>query len=214
MLDNLVTGYHKLKYSAMDSVSGVGKLLYEEARFYDLGYMQTLVKRLKMELKATDQNLQSLSEADSNSYEDIDYRNQLLRQREALVFQMIFAMSNSFSNIDICKKLSSNYSFEFMNCVDALYEYNKGNEDKAFELLNSYCQKYKEIENHFLINKVYGILLYKRQQYERAIQYLSCALNFVPDDEEALKTLSDCYKNANNSKAYVIILNIINLLEN
>lgn len=214
MLDNVVTGYHKLKYGTMDSVSGASTVLYDEARFYDLGYMQTLVKRLKRELQVTDENLQSLSKPDSNSYENIDYRNQLLRQREALIFQMIFAMSNSFSNIDNCKKLSSNYDFEFMNCVDALYEYNKGNEDKAFELLNSYCQKYKEIENHFLINKVYGILLYKRQQYERAIQYLSCALNFVPDDEEALKTLSDCYKNANNSKAHVIILNIINLLEN
>lgn len=212
MLDSVMTAYHKLRQGLIDTFAGVDGIAYEETRFYDLGYMQAQMSHIQKELRTVEDSLTSSVKNESSTTEVNNYRNNLMERREMLIFHMIFTMSNSFSNLDNCRKLAEGHDYKFMICVDGLEEYKKGNKGRAFDLIEGYYREYGNIENHFLLNKVFGLLLFEANQYQKAIPFLSYALGFMPDDREPLNALDECYKKTGNDKQHKILADINSLL--
>lgn len=212
MLDAVMTAYHKIRQGLIGTLSGSDGVAYEETRFYDLGYMQTQVSHIKKELRSVEDSLTSSVKNEKSTLEVNNYRNDLMKRRELLIFHLIYTMSNSFSNLDNCKQLAEGHDFKFMVCVEGLVEYKSGNKGKAFDLIEGYFEEYGDIEYHFLVNKVLGLLYYENSQYEKAIHFLSYALGFMPDDKEALSALGVCYAKTGKDKQNKVVAEINSLL--
>lgn len=214
MLDSVVTAYHKIRQGLIGTLAGIDGVAYEETRFYDVGYMQTQLKNIQKELKSVEDSLKGSVRNETSTTEINNYRTDLMKRRELLIFNMIFIMSNSFLNLDNCRKLADNHDFKFMTCIDGLEEYKNGNKSEAFNLIEGYYKEYGYVEDHYLINKVFGLLLYESNQFEKAIPFLSYALGFMPDDIETLNALDECYLSDGKDKQHKILSDIISLLCN
>jgi len=212
MLEKIATLYRKAEMGLISGLAGTTATVIDETCFYDVGYMQTQIERIKKELKRiTDELGGQLDLKDDSDYAR-KHQSELLEQRERLLFHMVFLASNSFSNLENCVKLASGHRWEFMTCVQGLQEYKAGHKDKAFQLLEAYYRQHGSVKEHFLINKVFGLLLVEKGQHKKAIPFLTYALQFVPDDMECLENLKLCYQREGNANRATIVSEILALL--
>ncbi len=212
MLEKIVTLYRKAEMDLMSSLSGVSTNVLEETSFYDVGSMQTRISRIQKELKRITKELEiSLELKDMSDYGK-KQRTELLQQREQLLFQMIFLASNSFSNLEDCVQMAAGHKFAFMQCVTALQEYQRGQKKQAFSLLEDYYRKYGSVEDHYLINKVFGLLLAEQGKYKKASMFLNYALQFIPDDTECLQVFATCYRQLREIDKESIIQEVLDVL--
>ena len=212
MVEKIVSFYQNARRGFISSFSGIQYRVLEEAGFYDVGYMKSQIKRIQKELKKVTDNVQVSITAEKSSDSVDKYRDELMRKREELIYYMIFMLSNSFNNLDYCIKLSEGFDFPFMDCVYGLQEYNNGNKNKAFEILERYYIEHGSVSEHFLINKTFGILLLERGEGEKAKAFLSYALQFIPDDIECINRLRICYKQKKDAEKIKILVEIIEVL--
>ena len=212
MLDKIVSTYRKAKMSVISDLSGTVGDILDETSFYDLGYMQSQIKRIQNEVARISKELEINVELDEKSEYAVNKRQELIGQREVLLMHMIYLASNSFKNLEDCKKMAKGYRFYFMECVDGLQEYNAGNKNNAFDILENYFNNYGRVKKHFLINKVFGLLLLDRNEYQKATPYLTCALQFVPDDIETLEALKICYEKLDIGYRVAILDEILSVL--
>ena len=131
MLDKIVSTYRKAKMSVISDLSGTVGDVLDETSFYDLGYMQSQIKRIQNEIARISKELEINVELDEKSEYAVNKRQELIGQREVLLMHMIYLASNSFQNLKECKKMAKGYRFSFMDCVDGLQEYKLGNKNKA-----------------------------------------------------------------------------------
>lgn len=212
MLDKIVSTYRKAKMSVISDLSGTVGDILDETSFYDLGYMQSQIKRIQNEVARISKELEINVELDEKSEYAVNKRQELIGQREVLLMHMIYLASNSFKNLEDCKKMAKGYRFSFMECVDGLQEYNAGNKNNAFDILENYFNNYGRVKKHFLINKVFGLLLLDRNEYQKATPYLTCALQFVPEDIETLEALKICYEKLDIGYRVAILDEILSVL--
>lgn len=212
MLDKIVMLYKKAEMGLVSSLSGATSDVINETEFYDKGYIQTQISRIQKELKRVTDELKTILELKDDSEYSVKHKSQLLEKRQKLIFHLIFLASNSLGNLEDCFRLSEGLDFPFMQCVMALKEYKDGRKDNAFELLEKYYCKYGSVEEHFLVNKVFGILLVERGQYHKAIPFLTYALQFIPNDYECLKILHKCYMESNEIGRANVINEILMVL--
>ncbi len=212
MIDTLVSSYRKIQMGIVSAFSGNAATVLDETSFYDVGYMQTQIERVKKELKRVTDDLSMQIEVNDNSDYGKQHKTELMQQRERLLFRMVFLASNSFSNLDSCVKLADDHNWAFMSCVRGLQEYHAGHKDAAFQLLEAYYRQHGNIEEHFLINKVFGLLLAEKGKYQKAIPFLTYALQFVPDDMECLERLKLCYQQDGNIDIEAIIGEVLSVL--
>lgn len=194
MLEKIVTLYRKAEMGIISGLSSTSANIINENSFYDIGYMQTQIARIQKELKSITAELETALEVRDASEYSQKQITRLMKHRENLLFQMIFLASNSFQNLEYCENLAEGHSFVFMQCVKGLKEYQVGNKENAFRLLEAYFHDYGNVEEHYLVNKIFGLLLVEKQNYPQAIVFLTYALQLMPDDVECLKMLKVCYR--------------------
>lgn len=213
MLEKIVTIYRKAEMAVISGLSGASAGVIDETSFYDVGYMQSQIGRIQKELKRITSELENTLEIKDNSDYGKKHIAELIEQRERLLFNMIFLASNSFKNLDDCMKMAEGHKFSFMQCVQALNEYHSGSKEKAFQLLEVYYRKHGSAGEHYLVNKVFGLLLAENGFYAKAVPFLTYALQFVPNDTESLDVLKMCYGQMNESGRARVISEILVLLD-
>lgn len=212
MLEKIATLYRKAEMSLISGLAGTTAAVIDETSFYDVGYMQTQIERIKKELNRITNELSVQLELKDDSDYAKKHKLELLEQRERLLFHMVFLASNSFSNLDNCVKLADGHHWDFITCIQGLQEYHAGQKDRAFQRIEAYYRQHGSIKQHFLINKVFGLLLVEKGQYQKAIPFLTYALQFVPDDTECLKHLELCYQKGGNKDRASIVSEILAVL--
>ena len=90
MLDSVMTAYQQIRHGLIGTLSGSDGITYEEVNFYDLGYMQTMLAHIKKELKSVEDSLSSSIKNEASTSEVNTYRNDLMKRRELLIYNMIF----------------------------------------------------------------------------------------------------------------------------
>ena len=213
MIGKLVMLYKKAELGIINSVSGASKGVPEETEFYDLGHMQTAISKVQQEIKRIDDEISNNLRVGNNSDSDRKYRAELNEERKKQVYRMIFLASNSFKNLGSCEKMADGYSFDFMECVHALERYDEGDIDTAYKLLEKYNSSHGKITDHYLINKVYGLIQMKKRDYGVASVYLSLALQRMPDDVECLKALRECYGMIGDDRKAGVVSEVLSLIE-
>ena len=212
MLDKIVTIYQKMEMELVGGLSGATANVIDETNFYDVGYMQAKIKTVQKKLKDIATDIEMSIEANNNSNSEREYRAELIKEREQLLGHMVFLASNSFKNLDDCLRMADGHKFPFLICVRALKEYDFGNKEKAFDMLEVYYSKYQRVEEHYLVNKVFGLLLIEKGNYKKASTLLTYALKFVPDDIECLNGLKRCYWELNERRKEAVITEILGVL--
>ena len=213
MFDEIAKLYRKAEMGIIGNLSGALAEIPDETCFYDTGYMQSHVKKIQDELKTIREDMKNNMEYGSGSASDQKYRKELLDRREHLVFNLIFLASNSFSNLEDCLKMADGYTFSFMACVEGLLCFQRGEKDNAYKILSVYIKKHGDVKEHFLINKVYGLLLKDKQEYSNAEAYITNALQYIPDDEECLRALIECYKSTAEHKKAEVVYSVLELVK-
>lgn len=212
-IEKIVVLYRKMEMSIISNLSGMNENVIDETTFYDIGYIQTHISRIQKLMKEISNELEMYFEIQDKSEREKKHIQELIEQREHLLFRMVFLASNSFKNLEDCVKLAEGYNFKFMVCVQALAEYNNGNKEKALQLLGEYYKQHGYVKEHYLVNKVFGILLVENEMYNRAIVFLDYALQLMPDDIECLKNLKKCYEKLNEKERESVIIDILSVLE-
>ena len=175
MLEKVVTLYRKAEMGIASELSGVTAEVIDETRFYDVGYMQTQISRIQRGLKRIESEVKTSLEIQDNSDYGKKRRSELMKQREMLLFRMVFLASNSFKNLDDCVKMADGYHFPFMQCVRGLLEYRAGRKENALKILEAYYREHGSVKEHFLVNKVFGVLLAEKRLYQKAAPFLTYA---------------------------------------
>lgn len=212
MFEKIVTMYRKAEMGIISGLSGATAKVVEETSFYDTGYMQTQIRRIQKELKRIEGEVKTGIEIGDNSDSGKKHRSELMAQREQLLYRMIFLASNSFKNLDDCVKMADGHNFIFMQCVQGLREYHAGHKDKAFKLMEAYYKEHGSVEGHFLANKVFGLLLADKGMHQKAVPFLTYALQFIPDDMETLEALQSCYRQTGETKRRRVVDEVLAVL--
>lgn len=212
MLEKIVTLYRKAEMGFVNALSGATEKVIEETSFYDTGYMQTQISRIQKELKRIEGEVKTSIEIQDNSDYGKKRRSELMAQREQLLYRMVFLASNSFRNLDDCVKMADGHDFVFMQCVQGLKEYQAGHKSKAFKLIEAYYQEHGSVEEHFLVNKVFGLLLEEKGLYQKAVPFLTYALQFIPDDMGALEALQSCYRQMGETESSRVVSEVLAVL--
>lgn len=212
MIDKLVTLYRKAEMGVISGLSGATAEVLNETGFYDVGYMQSQISRIQKEIARVTKELEINIELKEKSDYAKQKRQELLEKREYLLVHMIFLASNSFSNLEDCVKMAEGHRIAFMECVKGLLAYKQGEKDKAFGILEAYYREYGSVEEHFLANKVFGMLLAEKGLYQKGVPFLTYALRYIPDDMETLLSLKECYAKLNDARRKEIIADVISVL--
>lgn len=213
MLEKVAALYRKAQMGIVDALSGATAKVAEETSFYDTGYMQTQISRIQKELKRIEGEIKTSIEIEDNSDNGKKYRSELMAQRERLLHRMVFLASNSFKNLDDCVKMADGHNFIFMQCVQGLREYHAGHKDRAFKLMEAYYKEHGSVEGHFLANKVFGLLLADKGMHQKAVPFLTYALQFIPDDMETLEALQSCYRQTGEAERRGVVDEVLEVLK-
>ena len=212
IVEKITTMYRKAQMGLVGSLAGTADMVIDEVCFYDVGYMQTHIDRIKKEMSRVSNDLK----AQYNVQDSSDYGKrrigELMKEREQLLLQMIFLASNSFANLESCVAMANGHSFDFMRCVNGLLAYQRGDKQKSYHVLEDYIKEHGNIDGHFLINKVFGLLLMDKGMHQKAIPYLSCALQYIPTDTECLDALQHCYQTCGNTGSASVVSDVLALL--
>ncbi|KAI4451130.1 hypothetical protein C823_005679 [Eubacterium plexicaudatum ASF492] len=171
MVEKMAAAYRKAQMGIASSLAGTTGSILDETAFYDAGYMDAQVKRVQKEISSVTKELEvNIDLKDSSEY-GIKKKRELMKRRERLVFRLVFLASNSFKNLDDCVKIAEGHKYSFMKCVEGLLAYDRGQKEKAFSILEKYYKEHKSVEGHFLINKVFGMLLAERDRAGRQYRF-------------------------------------------
>lgn len=193
-------------------MAGDTKDVLYEAGFLNTGYLSAQVERIQKELSLVSEEIKLIIESNDNTKSGLKRKNELLEKREELLYQLVFTASNDFSNLDKCIRLLEGHSMPFVKCIEGMKDFTEGNENEAFMKLDSYYKDHKSIDNHFLCNKVLGLLLKNKKQYEQAVRFLSYALQLQSVDRDCLGALEECYKALGKVKEKEYVGNVRRLL--
>ena len=213
MVEKLAAAYCKVQMGIANGLSGTTGSILDETAFYDAGYMDAQVKRVQKEISSVTKELEVNIDLNDSSGYGMKKKRELMERRERFVFRLVFLASNSFKNLDDCVKIAEGHNYTFMKCVEGLQAYDKGQKEKAFGILESYYKEHKSVEGHFLINKVFGILLAERGQNGKAAPFLTYALQYNPDDIDCLNALKNCYQSQGNREKAAVVGEVLGLLQ-
>ena len=215
ILDKAIEAYHdiytKSQLRTIETIMGNKNFFREECIFFDDGRVASGIKHLQNDYMTISKEIEYLKENASKSDGKEKIRGLLIRQYEILKV-MCFQGSQNFNNIDNCIKWMGNIKDEFMDCLLGLKAFSEGDKEEAFEKLKEYSEQHKGFGDHFLLNKVYGELLWERGNVEMAKFYVQNAVLLCPEDIESHEMLLDIYRSVNNSDGIGIEEQIIDLL--
>ncbi len=212
MIEKIAAGYRKAQMGVLSGLAGVTDSILDETAFYDAGYMDAQVKRVQKEIGAVTKELEIHMDLKDGSDYGITKKKGLLARRGQLVFRLVFLASNSFRNLGDCVRMAEGYGYPFMKCVEGFMAYDSGQKEKAFAILESYFKEHKGAGGHFLVNKVFGLLLAERGQDGKAVPFLTYALQFMPDDAECLDALKGCYGSLGDKRKAAVVSEVLALL--
>ena len=213
MIKKIMKLYKNGKIAFINKLSVSGQEDIEEVFFLDDGYIKSKIERLKKKHSIINNDIESLVKYDERDEHGKNKLKYLLDQRINVKIQMAFLASNNFNNLDKCISLLEDVDTDFKLCLYALKEYNMGNSNQAYEQFYKYFKTKDRLIEHYLINKVYGELLFSIKQYNISAKVLRKAAEVRPEEKQVHIMLKEIYKLTNQTTEEKIQDNILDLLE-
>lgn len=213
MLKKAINTYNKARLNIIKAFANNYEEILDEAKFYDDGYLNVKINHLKKKLNNVINEIDIATKYEKKDNETLKKIKELNLKKDELMLEMCFYASNGINSINMCKELLNGVNSDFEECIDAIITFKNNDEEKAFKLFHSYFSKTKRIPEHFLINKIYGGILYKYGQDKMALRLLQEASLRKPEDIEVHKMLYELYEKENFHKGVELEKMIIEMLE-
>lgn len=193
MLNKIIRTYQNTRLATIKKFTNQHYDILDEAGFLDDGYISKKIEGLKIEYAKLDNQIDVLLLSANKD----DYTKQkiatLLDQKDDIHLYIAFLSSNSMNSIEFAIQLVQNQKTDFCLCLEALYHFKQNREKDALDLFEKYFMLHQDPLDHFLINKIYGVLLLRYNQIEKAIKFLRIATEKRPDDREVHQLLLQTY---------------------
>lgn len=213
MIKGIIKNYNDAKFSFIQKMSQSEESIFYETQFLDDATIGCRINRLKDEYERLGSDIEMLTRYDTNDSYNKEKLKYFVKRRDDICFNIAFLASNSLNSLDSCVQILGDLDTNFKLCIKALMYYKSGDEQKTFEYFYAYFKDKNVLLEHYLINKVYGSLLYKCEQYDVAMLLLRKAVEKRPEDIEIHRILKDIYLLKNMKEEEKIEQNILEILE-
>lgn len=215
MIKSLIAAYYKVfnksKLKIRERFSGEENFFRREVTYYDDGRIAAGIKQMQEDYAKI---AEEITFVQKNGGADKKARLEFLYKRQyEIVRLMAFQGSQSMKNVAGCLKLMEGLEDDFSLCLKALLAYDSGAHQEAYEILTAYITKHHSFGPHYLLHKVYGELLYERQEIEKAATFFFNVTQLCPDDVENHRRLADIYRRQKKDAAAYREDEIVALLE-
>lgn len=209
----MITAYKNGKIALINKISESGQEFTDEVFFLDDGYIKSKIEKLKTKYNSINKDIELLVKYDKRDEYSRNKIRHLLDENKEVKFQMAFLASNNFKNLDNAIGLLEDTDTDFKLCLYALKYYNEGDSKMAYEHFYEYFKDKDRLLEHFLINKVYGELLFSIKQYDISAKVLRKAAERRPEEKQIHIMLKEIYKLTGQGIEEKIQNNILDLLE-
>lgn len=203
MLKEIVNGYNSFKIKLVAKLGESHEGLTDELEFLDDSIVASKINYVKKVCSLID------DEISHSNKEDIQ---ELIKQKQDYIFQIVFLASNNIKNIDFCLNMVDKNS-DFIYCLKALRLESEGKNIEAKELFDKYFNKHKSVLEHYLISKTYGELLIKFGDLYNGALFLRKAVEKRPDEVEIHKMLEYIYSKIGEDTLLETEREIISILQ-
>ncbi|MGV8983965.1 tetratricopeptide repeat protein [Clostridium sp.] len=211
LIQNSIKAYKDARISIIEKLSNVASYS-SELSFLDEGYITSKIDDLKVEYNSVDNELNLLSYDNKMDKYIKDKTSYLNNRKRSIYVEMSLLGSNNFKNLDQCVNLLEGIDSDLIECIQALKLYHLGSEGEAFKKFQNYFKRNRFLIEHFLINRVYGELLFKAGQYEVARVYFKKAVEKRPEDIDVHGFLKEIYSKLGDKNALLVEESIIDIL--
>lgn len=212
MLSEIVVKYNKAKFDIINKFSDDINIC-EESLCIDTGYLKSKFENFQKQYKEITTEIEQLYIYGNKDNYNNSKISTFIKKRDNLCIDTAYLISNDIKNIDLSKKLIENFNLDLKIALDGIENYYSGNEEKANSYFEKYYSQLNRLPNHYLINKVYSLILFNRKEYTLAIELMRIAVGINPNDLELHIKLRDMYLSIGNTVGYKIENQIISLLE-
>lgn len=212
MLSEIIVKYNKTKFNIVEKFSNNINVC-EESLSIDNGYLKSKFEYFQEQYKnicSEIENLYNYGEDDNYNKNKI---NAYIHSKNQLCLDTAYLISNDKNNLDLSLKLLEGVDTNLIKAIKGIIYYYNQETNKAKEYLYEYYKSLEFLPKHYLINKVYSLILYKERDYNLAIELMRLALGLKPDDLELHIKLKEMYNAIGDNIGYKIEEQIINMLE-
>lgn len=213
MLKEIIKAYEDGKIAFINKISQINTQNVEEVLFLDDGYIRSKIKELKEQYNSLSSEIDLLIKYDKNDEYSKSKISYLREQCKDIKLEIAFLASNNYKNLDNCINLVEDIDTDFKLCIYALRFYYDGNSQRAYQYFGEYFKDKDRFLEHYLINKVYGELLFSIKEYNASANVLRKAVEKRPEDIEIHRILKEIYKLNGQLIEEKIEESILNLLE-
>ncbi|MCI7056121.1 MAG: hypothetical protein MR959_04430 [Selenomonas bovis] len=213
MIKKLIQTYHKIynisKLQIIERIMGEENFFREEVTCFDDGRVEAGIRRLQKDYAKISEDIKFLEET-SKKAEGNSERLNFLRNRQYEMMRLLtFEASQNEKNIDTCLNVWGEIDSDFRLCLEGLKLYFSGNPDASYMKLKEYLKKHDGFGSHYLLNKIYGLMLYEKKRYGDAEKFLYLVTQIKPEDIDTHKMMVDLYHRNNNASGETIERNIL-----
>ncbi|WP_237737294.1 hypothetical protein [Clostridium carboxidivorans] len=192
-MKKIIKAYNDTKIAIIQKLSQSDEGTLQETEFLDDGTIYCRIERLKEKFSSVNQEIEMLINYDKKDNYYTEKLRQLNTKKNEISLNLAFLASNNLNNLDTCEKITTGLNTDFKLCITALKYYKVGDEKSAFESFYEYFKNKSGVIDHYLINKIYGLLLYKYKQYKIALPLLRKSAEKRPEDVEIHRILKEIY---------------------
>lgn len=213
MISDVILKYNKAKFEIINKFSNNDINICEESLCIDKGYLKSKFEDFQKEHKLIINEIDNLYTYGNKDEYNNSKIESLIKTKNVLCLNISYLISNDMDNLHLSKKLIKDINSNLHLAIDGMINYFSGNNVISYNYMQDYYSSIDIIPQHYLINKIYSLLLVERNEYGLAIEVMRRALSVNPSDIELHKKLRGLYEIEKNKIGYKVESQIIHILE-
>lgn len=156
--------------------------------------MKSAIDRIKKDYEKISTEISFIkktSKHDDDSNQKLKY---LYERQFKLIVLMAYQASQNYKNIDSSLQLIDGFDTSLSLGIKGIQLYIQNDKENSYRKLTAYIQETGSFGDHYLMNKIYGMLLIEGKSYRNAIPFLIRAVKNHPEDIETHQLLMECYQ--------------------
>lgn len=186
--------YNKSRLKTVEALLGDENFFREECTFFDDGRVKSAIDRIKKDYEKISTEIlfiKKTSKHDDDSNQKLKY---LYERQFKLIVLMAYQASQNYKNIDSSLQLIDGFDTSLSLGIKGIQLYIQNDKENSYRKLTAYIQETGSFGDHYLMNKIYGMLLIEGKSYRNAIPFLIRAVKNHPEDIETHQLLMECYQ--------------------
>lgn len=216
MIKTLIKTYHtvftKGQLAVIEAFSKEENFFRNEVAFFDNGRVASGIEALKKDYADLQTEIEFVKKNRINDKDYNDRINFLYSRQYECMMTIVFQASQNLQNIDSCLDILGDSNNVFKLCLEGLNFYKHTKKDDAFAKLTEYLKIKKSFDEHYLLNKIYGEMLYDKGLYKEAKLFLYIVTQICPEDDMAHQLLKAIYAKDGDTVGVAVEEEIISVL--